>query len=336
MLRLYKPITHDIFKLQTMLSHLVCLVWCDASDATCESKLRADFKKLYLSYDWLKEKVDEIYETCKTLNATERKAMKDAFEINNKIEELCNGTIAPVYLDKLPAVVENNIKPLLVGFYETLLERKLTPGTKKDYYEKLITENEYKYCPCCGMTDIEQEDSDNREAFDHYLPKAHYPFSSVNFQNLIPLCHKCNSDRKGAKDPIAGGRKAFYPFSADAHSIEITFTIDKTKDLGNLERADLTITFVGDNEKIETWNSLFDISVRYNDMTRSFSKTHLRKIKRRHTGFANGKPEWTYQNSLDELIKDYENDKYEDKKFLKIPFMAELKNCADLIEVYGT
>ena len=59
-------------------------------------------------------------------------------------------------------------------------------------------------------------------------------------------------------------------------------------------------------------------------------------IKRRHQRFGEGKTDWTYTSSLDELIDDNENDKYDDKKFLKIPFMAELKNCSDLIEVYGS
>ena len=59
---------------------------------------------------------------------------------------------------------------------------------------------------------------------------------------------------------------------SDAHEIGIGFVLDKTKDFRSLERLDLTIEFVGDEEKIRTWNSLFDISDRYNDMTRSFFK----------------------------------------------------------------
>lgn len=78
MLRLYKPITHDIFKLQTMLKHLVCSVWCEANSVdSCESKLDADFKILYLAYGWLKTAVDEIYTLCQPLTADERKAIKE-------------------------------------------------------------------------------------------------------------------------------------------------------------------------------------------------------------------------------------------------------------------
>jgi hypothetical protein len=145
MLRLYKPITHDIFKLQAMLKHLVCSVWCDANAVdSCESKLDVDFKILYLAYGWLKIAVDDIYTLCQPLTADERKAIKEAFEANNKIEELCKGAVKPVYLDKLHKVVEEKMKPLLVDFYEDLLEKAKVPGTKKDYYEKLVEDNEFK------------------------------------------------------------------------------------------------------------------------------------------------------------------------------------------------
>lgn len=335
MLRLYKPVNHDIFKLQTMLKYLVCSVWCEASSSSCESKLDANFKPLYLTYGWLKLKVDEIYALCISLTDYERKAIKEAFETNNKIEDLCNGTSKPVYLNKLPKLVKDKMKPLLVDFYEDLLEKAKVPGTKKDYYEKLIKRNEFKDCPCCGLTYFEPRDSDNREAFDHYLPKAHYPFASVNFQNLIPLCYKCNSDRKKTKDPIEKGKKAFYPFSTADHNIQIKVIIDKTKDLRELERADLKIEFTGDTEKIETWDRLFVINERYNDTSRDILKSMLRKIKRRHSDYKNIDDNWTYNSTLDKLIADYEFDKYDDKKFLKIRIMAELKNCSDLIEVYA-
>lgn len=334
MLRLYKPIEHDIFKLHQMLEHLVCSVWCEACEDACDTKLNADFKGVYDKYAWLKTAVDAIYEQCKPLKKNEREAIKEAFITNNKIEELCNGAV-PKYLKDLPKVVEDHMKSLLVDFYETLLEKAKVPGTKKDYYEKLIAKNEFQYCPCCGLIDFEHEDSKYREAFDHYLPKSEYPFASINFQNLVPLCYKCNSDRKRAKDPIENDRKAFYPFSAREHNIQIQFEIDNTKDLDKLERIDLTIIFNGENDKVETWDWLFDIKERYNDVTRAFSKSFLRKIKRRHEDFKEGKNGWTYLQSLNKLMVDYEFDRYEDKKFLKIAFLEELKNFPDLIEVYG-
>lgn len=336
MLKLYKPLKdHEIFKLQTMLEHLVCSVWSEACNDACSTKLNADFKDIYDSYDWLKTEVDEIYELCKKLSSEEKQSIKDAFITNNEIEKLCNGEIIPKYLDELPDVVKDRMKPLLVDFYETLLERKKVPGTKQDYYQKLIIENDFHYCPCCGLNYFESVDSKYREAFDHYLPKAHYPFLSVNFKNLVPLCHKCNSDRKGDKDPIENKKTAFYPFGDnDSHRIQISFQIDKTKDLRELKEDDLQVNLIGEMDKIETWDRLFDIKERYNHTTRGFLKSLLKRIKRRHLKFADSISDWTYEDSLNELIIDYENDKYEDMKFLKIPFMEELKKTTYLIDIY--
>lgn len=317
-----------------MLEHLVCSVWCEACDDACETKLSADFKVLYDKYGWLKKEVDAIYIKCKPLTVDERKAIKDAFDKNNKIEALCNGS-KPVYLNALPDQVKDDIKPLLVDFYETLLEKAKVPGTKKDYYEKLIKESKFQYCPACGLIDFEQEDSKRREAFDHYLPKSEYPFASVNFKNLVPLCYKCNSDRKKTKDPVEKERKAFYPFATGDHGISITLEMDKTKDIDKLERDDLTLTLAGEADKIETWDWLFDISDRYNDTVREKIAYNLvRQLANRYKRSKERNQGLTFTEIIDDHIKDYEDDKYSDKKFLKVAFLKELKNCSDLIEVY--
>jgi hypothetical protein len=320
MLRLYRSIDHDIFKLHKMLEHLVCSVWCEACDDACETKLNADFIIIYNKYDWLKKEVDTVYEKCKSLFPDER-------------QELCNGA-KPVYLDALPVQVKDDIKPLLVDFYETLLEKGKVPGTKKDYYEQLIKENKFQYCPGCGLIDFENEDSKYREAFDHYLPKSEYPFASVNFNNLVPLCYKCNSDRKKTKDPIENNRKAFYPFASGDHEISVTLVINKTKDIDCLERTDLTVKFTGDQDKIETWDWLFDISERYSDKVRPRIKTFLRELKNRYRQQKKDNPELTFIEILDREIEIYEDDKYSDWKFLKIPLLKELKLMTDLIKVY--
>lgn len=337
MLRLYKPIEHDIFKLQEMLEHLVCNVWCEANDKeTCESKLNDDLKNIYNSYDWLKKDIDDIYSKFISLSDDEKLSIKQAFITDNKIEELCNGTQTPVYLNELPKVVEKNIKPLLVDFYEKLLERAVVPGTKKDYYEKLIEANDFQYCPCCGLIDFESSDSKYREAFDHYLPKSDYPFSSVNFQNLVPLCYKCNSDRKKAKDPIKDGRKAFYPFVVEGqpkHNIEINIKFDNSKILDKLDKDDITIELKGDTDKIETWDFLFDIKDRYSDKIKSNIKTFLRELKSRYRMERKNNSEINFLDIINTEIKVYEDVKYSDWKFLKIPIMLEIKqNRPKLIE----
>ncbi len=191
MLILYKPIEHDIFTLHTLLEKVVCDVWCKANDACCDDKLEQAFKDIYhYSYKGnpLKDEIERIYKIFKGLNPADKTKVKDAFTTTNDIESLCDGT-SPVYLSALPAVVEDDIKPLFKWCYETLLGKDKVAGDKMDYYNKLVKDpdNDFDTCPCCGLTDIESAESICREDYDHYLPKAHYPFAGVNFLNLVPI-----------------------------------------------------------------------------------------------------------------------------------------------------
>ena len=102
-----------------------------------------------------------------------------------------------------------------------------------------------------------------------------------------------------------------------------------------LKRAsDLEINLTGQANKIDTWDWLFDIVTRYEDKVKTFSKRFLNEIKRRHQRFQKTDNTWSYLNTLDEMIEDYEFDYYDDKKFLKIAFLKALKNDSEFKSVY--
>jgi len=343
MLRLYKPIDHEIFALHKIFEHVVKEVWCKACNDACDDKLENNFKKIY-NYSYkstpkkkktLKDEVERIYDILKGLTSDEKKAINDAYETNNKVEQLCNGEL-PVYLKDLPSVVEDDIKPLLVWCYETLLDKGKVAGDKMEYYEKLIKANGFDYCPCCGYVPFEGPESICREAYDHYLPKSEYPFASINFLNLVPLCYKCNSDRKKAKDPIENDRLAFYPFSTEEHNIEINsdLTLDIDLKTKQLNFADLDIKFSGDAARLETWDWLFAISDRYKDRIKKFTHRFLRKIKRRHENFVDNDATWTIEKTLNWFLNDYKEDYFSDEKFLKVAILNSIKLDQGYLQVY--
>jgi len=338
MLRTYEPIEHPIFTLHNYVEHLVCQVWCNASDAsTCENLLDANFEIIYNAYAWLKTDVDAIYERCKTLTDEQRTNIRDAFNVNNKIAELCDGTFIPIQLDDLPDVVKDNMKPLLVKFYDCLIDRVKVPGDKLDYYKALMRANPtFKFCPCCGLSPIESAESHYREDNDHYLPKADFPFASVNFKNLVPLCSKCNKKCKSTKNPFEAGRVSFYPFDTRHSNIEVLINIVESPDLDyqTLRQIDIEISFSNDARKTSTWDWLFEIKERYNEEIRGFSKAELRTIANklfRNTTRNIGRP---YEEILDDTIQDYEFEIFEDRKFLKRPFLQTIKTKPEWMEVY--
>lgn len=335
MLRTYKPINnHPIFIYQTYVQHLVCDVWCNASDKqSCQNLLSADFETIYLTREWVKRDVDEIYESCKILTTEERTAIREAFFINNDIKSLCEAIHSPIEMDFLPSLVEQKMKPLLVKFYSDLISAK----DKLDYYNKLIKNNQnYKFCPCCGLVPIESAESHYREDNDHYLPKAEYPFASVNFNNLPPLCSKCNKKCKSTKNPFKNRKKSFYAFKALDCEFEIKIVIDDQSGINylSLNENEIIISFNNDQDKVNTWDWLFNIKSRYNEEVRHFSKTELRILANRFKRNMIRKSGLSYEQILDDAIEDYEIDRYDDRKFLKVSFLKEMKNKPEWMAVY--
>ncbi|OFY99758.1 MAG: hypothetical protein A3K10_06235 [Bacteroidetes bacterium RIFCSPLOWO2_12_FULL_31_6] len=337
MLRTYKPIAHPIFTLHTQLEHLVCQVWCNASEYnTCEELLDVNFEMIYNTYGWLRTKIDEIYEKCKLLTVEQRADIREAFVVNNSIKELCDGEIIPIYLDTLPAVVADDMKPLLVDFYNTVIDYVTVPGNKLDYYNLLQEHNQFKNCPCCGLSPIESAESHYREDNDHYLPKADFPFGSVNFNNLVPLCGKCNKKCKTTKNPFEAGRISFYPFDSNHNTVNIEVNIieSDTLDYRKLSDDDIEIGFDNNINKTETWDWLFRIKERYTEEVKDFSKTELRIIASRLLKNNKRKTGLSYEEILNDLIDEYEIDGFGDRKFLKRPFLESIKSKPEWMAVY--
>lgn len=335
MLRIIKkPANHAIFKLHQWLEQLVCAVWCEADVTPCEQKLPFDFKVVYEKYDWIKQSINDIYDLCKNLSAFEKKQIKDAFIANNKIEALCNGTETPFYLDTLPDIVKNNMKPFFIKLYEDGLEVAKIPGDKLKYYQEIQKLNDFAYCPCCGYMAFEGANSKDREDYDHFLPKAHYPFASVNFDNLVPLCTKCNQKNKKDKDPLQSKtkskRKTFYPFRS--HSIDIQIEthlsnsfMDIVTDIlitnteTDIQAKDLNISLKSTHEQeaVDTWNDLFNIQDRYFERVKFCAFPMLRKLKRKQ---GRNKIHDTIQAMIEERTHDY----FLDENFLKIAYLKSL------------
>jgi hypothetical protein len=338
MLRTYKPLDdHPIFTLHRYTEHLICNVWCRATAInSCSDLLDENFEVIYNAYDWLKKDIDTVYEACKTLTDDERTEIREAFNINNRIIELCSGDLKPIALDSLPEVVKKSMKPLLVKFYDYLIDRTKVPGNKLDYYNKLIDKNDFKTCPCCGLSLIESADTHYREDNDHYLPKADYPFASVNFQNLVPLCSKCNKKCKSTKNPFSNDRISYFPFENGRDDLDVLVSINGNDDLDYLKlKADeVGIDLSGDIDKNSTWDYLFEIKERYNEQVREFSKTELRVIANRLLRNSKRKQGLTYAEILDEAIEDYSIEIFEDRKFLKKPFLETMKTKPEWMAVY--
>lgn len=340
MLKNYLPIANDpIFKLHELTEHLVCKVWSNADENECSTKLNPEFLVIYENYQWVKEGVDDIYKKCNELENKEEHLLKlkNAFVQNNKIEELCNGSVKPIMSSELPPFI-TDIQLLFKRFYSELLDRSLVTGNKKNYYDKLYLENKFSFCPCCGYYPMKTWSDKGHEAYDHYLPQSKFPFSSVNFKNLVPLCHVCNSTCKGAKDPIENGRKVFYPFALDKHVIKIYVeipNIDKIEHLykdDKIKDDDIVITLAGeDQDKIDSWDNIFEIKDRFFSRMEAGRNSWINRVKKYHA-IQIRRGDFDFNDSFDEVIEQLSDPSYQNEGFLAAPFLESLKPFKNIIE----
>lgn len=281
--------------------------------------------------DRFSSQVQAIYLSFSQLERREIAQFKRWYQGNNDLEKVCANDPA-VHLARYSdiAVKYKNIADQLSTFFKGLYSQSLLDlaalrakiGDIEDHYQTFVATNKAGKCPFCGIGDIKGEHHSKREAYDHYLPKALYPFNSINFRNLAPACHECNSTYKLSKDPVhnlAGRRKAFYPFAAAAQIIEIQVALQHS-DIENLKPIDIQMQFGPEaiTEEIETWKEVYGIEERY---------------KAKLCGQNDGKywleqalGEWSERGHdptafLVTLAGQTQNRPYADCNFLKLPFL---------------
>jgi hypothetical protein len=284
----YTYVPHQMEKMQTFIDFIFHEVWCkaptsgpfglDLFDANAE--LREVMEAFYYSdaqgADFFYGHVERIYGLFSALTAVQINQFQQWYQGNNDLEKVCANdpaTHLARYVDI--AVKHKDLAAQLGTFFKGLYSQSLLDlaalrakiGDINDHYQTFVATNKAGKCPFCGIGDIKGEHHSKREAYDHYLPKALYPFNSINFRNLAPACHECNSTYKLSKDPahnLAGRRKAFYPFAAAAQIIDIRVALQHS-DIENLKPTDVQMRFgpAAITEEIETWKDVYGIEERY-------------------------------------------------------------------------
>lgn len=281
----YRYITHDLDRLQIWLDHLFLEVWCKATGEFSIELLEPDFKTVVaeissdsrITTDHLLGPIECIFDIFRTLDDPTREQLNFFYISNNKIEALCEnqGGYEPLRYAALRNI-HANLADNLASFYANLFEKvikldALTSrlGDVKHRYQTFVQENNEGKCPFCGLNDIKSHHLTTRDAFDHFLPKSIYPFNSVNFRNLFPMCDDCNSSYKLRKDPLFNSatnerRRAFYPCSTSISLPNIQLTINNP-DINGLQPSDIEmeISSIGFHEEIGTWQETFGIGERY-------------------------------------------------------------------------
>lgn len=282
MLEPYRLKKHPIHGAQSFVNHLFLQVILKAP------KLRGTFSSALVQVPRYRKLIDEvnpdymlhplqkIYTLCANLPPEHIKTLKRAVLINNRIRELCGGKFTPVLYSDLEAIdkdLSETIRYFCIQLYKNVIN--LAPfhrtfGSIEEYYRQLVGRK--RACRFCRIDSVQTEFEPNRSPFDHYLTKSLYPFTSLNFRNLVPICEKCNGNAyKGKKNILYNEDKktpervkAFYPFRYHTPSIQLSFKF-RNPYKADYEPTDFDLTLRCDEapQETDTWNRIFQIEKRY-------------------------------------------------------------------------
>ena len=148
-----------------------------------------------------------------------------------------------------------------------------------------------KYCCYCNDGHVygrtyKGKDPAIRSPFDHYFPRRDFPVLGLTLMNLVPVCHDCNSGRKGER--YFNVAEYAYPYLEDFHdSCEIIVDM-KGKGIGLFLHkgnvGDVSISFKGRDETSvckRTEKFLRDIKVErlYDDELQGHALKYIREIE---------------------------------------------------------
>ncbi len=284
----YTYVPHQMENMQKFIDFIFFKVWCQAPgngefsldlfDSNTELKevIEAFHYSDTNGADFFNGHIERIYKLFAALTPIEIDKFRQWYQANNDIEKVCAND-PTVHIARYADInaIHPDLNTQLKSFFKELYSQNLLDlkalrekiGQIDDHYHEFTKVNKEGKCPFCGIGDIKGIHHSKREAYDHYLPKALYPFNSINFRNLAPACHECNSTYKLTNDPVyssVGRRKTFYPYAATSQPIEIAMKLG-TLDIDRLTPEDVQLTFgptvIG--EEIESWKDVYGIEERY-------------------------------------------------------------------------
>ncbi len=222
----------------------------------------------------LDQRLRRLFRLLKQETPASQSKLLRAWTNNNSVQALCEDKALKIgcFLCSSSAL-RKQLRGLFEYLYDEGLDAKAfiaAAGNKTflDHYHAFRKINA-AVCPFCGIENYVDRTDRLRSTYDHYLPRSRYFFSSVNFQNLVPMCDRCNErPSKGTTDPLLGRngkrRRVFYPY-ASCRGIRLSVSCIQRPALGDGGKWKVVVKPANskDSESVQTWKSLFRFPHRY-------------------------------------------------------------------------
>lgn len=149
-----------------------------------------------------------------------------------------------------------------------------------------------KYCPYCNAETLYafewRKDATTmkmaKSAFDHYFPRARYPFLGLSLYNLIPSCTRCNTAFKGADS--GGLTEMAHPYvdDMDARMRFHVLIVNPALAFQGDEQGLAGVVFAEHNygafKSGTLWNKMFKVSESYSALYMKDAALALARAKR--------------------------------------------------------
>lgn len=272
----------DLVKHETALGELhklTELFFGQLDSVTSFDKIRfPDWYKTVFGRSGLDAKLEELFQAYKKLTGEQQQEVMTAIRDTNRVADLCenNSGLKAVCLKKFPAAFQQPLKNLFIHLWENALHSQkfndhFSTGLG-DFIDDFIAGNGgIEVCPFCALEEFGNLSGEARTEIDHWLCKEQYPHLAVNFDNLVPIGHKCNTPPvKGKKDVLASlseRQRAYYPYCKHK-GISVVFNfINEPTITNNIKKEDWEIVIKPndpkDDDLVESWKKLFNIQERY-------------------------------------------------------------------------
>lgn len=266
--------------------------------------------------DGLYKKFEALYKKYKEINDKDRRLeIVQAYTDGIQVEKLCNreAGVSAKKLSEFPEI-KDAMRTVLKHLWDNSLTYNKFEAKAKTNVHDYVTDfiknhNEISVCPFCGIEGYVSLEGQSRLPLDHWMCKEKYPYSYVNFDNLVPIGSKCNeSPAKGAKDVtvLTKTGRAFYPFTKhNSISVEITTTKTPTNPVeeNGVYSVIVKPKHVNDQDIFESWDKLFNIKTNYN----SFFQKHLQNSWRsKYKAYIDKSKKLVHAETVDEFKSNLE------------------------------
>lgn len=201
------------------------------------------------------------------LTTADQNRILQAFNDQNKIALLLSCQCDCEAIADLPSGIHEPVKILFKYAFGLLEELEI----REKHYNIIYKSIPSRVCPFCGDENFTPLGSvgSRREALDHYLLKASYPFAAANLRNLVPMGYKCNSQYKNTQNILYRNdqtrRRSFDPYNHGIVKISLDNSQPFAGTRGKMQEPlpKWKIDFGSNSEEVDTWDDVFHIRERY-------------------------------------------------------------------------